>query len=183
MIFFKNGRIGRIALGTVCAAAVVGTLLAFPVPSLAVTNDPGADTLQRVTPDNLVRRAQRALTELGIYKGPISGLRDSFTDGAVRTYQKANGLKEDGVLTEELVAKIETGSKVSALLSRLEQVRKDTVASARAALLSRAETRDLIGGGTAEAADPTRDATPCFRQPTADCLLAEAAETSKAIAG
>jgi tetratricopeptide (TPR) repeat protein len=183
MIFLKIGRIGRIALRTTSAAAVVGMVLALPAPSSALTNDPGADTLQRVTPDNLVRRAQRALAELGLYRGPISGLRDSFTEGAVRAYQKANGIKEDGVLTEELVAKIEAGSKVSALLNRLEQVRKDTMAAARAALLSRAETRDLVGGGATEAADPTRDAGPCFRQPTADCLLAEAVETSKAIAG
>jgi tetratricopeptide (TPR) repeat protein len=175
---------GTIDLRNLLRAAVLFGLasLTLPPPAEAVVGDPVLDTLDLVRSNPLVRRAQRALTDLGLYKGPISGVKDTLTETAIRTYQKSNGIKEDGVATEELVAKIETGSKVSALLSHLEQVRRDGVAAAREALLSRPETRDLVGASLTEKADPTRDPSPCFRKPTVDCLLGEAVETSKAIA-
>ena len=128
------------------AAVLLGLAsLGLPPPAEAVVGDPVIDTLELVRPNPLVRRAQRALTDLGPYKGPISGIKDALTEAALRTYQKSHGLKEDAIFTEELVAKIETGSKVSALLSHLERVRKDGVVAAREALLSRPETRDLVG--------------------------------------
>lgn len=103
------------------------------------------------------------------------------TEAAVRAFQKRAGLKLDGAVNEELVKKAETEVKVGALLNRLERVRQENMEEARTALLSNPATQHLIGGEDAEAADPTRDPSQCFRAPTARCLLNEATESAKAI--
>lgn len=167
-----------LALGLAWTAGLV----LIPASAPAIPNEPVRDTFELTRPDPLVRRVQKGLAETGSYKGPINGVRDSEIERAVRAYQKANGIKEDGLINEDLAQRIETASRVSALLGRLEKARRETMEAARRALLSRPETRHLIGPEKDEAADPTRDASPCFRQPTPACLLAEAVETSKAIA-
>jgi peptidoglycan hydrolase-like protein with peptidoglycan-binding domain len=129
----------------------------------------------------LVRRSQEALARIGLYKGPINGLMSVETKAAVRRYQKINNISVTGILTEELVVRMETASKVEGLLKRLEEVREERQTAAREALLSRSETRHLVTGKSIEQADPTRDPTPCFRDPSPHCLLLEASESAKAI--
>ena len=160
--------------------AAAATTLA-PGTARALLNEPAARTLDLMTPDPLVRRAQKALYDAGLYKGEINGIKDFITEDAVRAFQSQNGVKPDGSITSDLVGRIETASQVSALLGRLERVRRESSDAALKALLSRPETRDLVGAPEREAADPTRDAGPCFRAPTVECLLGEAAESSKAI--
>ena len=66
-------------------------------------------------------------------------------------------------------------------MQRLEKSREETIDRAREALLANPATSHLVDDRPVDVADPTRDASPCFRQPTARCLLAEAAESAKAI--
>ncbi len=49
----------------------------------------------------LVRELQKRLQELGFYKGDITGTYDTNTIGAVRSFQKKNGLKADGTASAE----------------------------------------------------------------------------------
>ena len=139
------------------------------------------DQLQGRRADPLILRTQKALTESGNYKGPLDGVMDVELRSAIRVYQKRNGLGVNGIASEELAIHLETASKVDVLLNRLDVVRKERMAAAREALLSNPETRHLVNDAIDEVADPTRDPEPCFRKPTALCLLAEASESAKAI--
>jgi len=142
------------------------------------------ESLPLSLPDPLVRKAQDILGRMGRYKGPVDGRMNPDLDKAIRIYQRSAGFKSDGRVTDELIDHLETGGKVEKLLKRLEETRQKERASARAALLGRAETRNLIIGSVpkkAKTADPTRDPEPCFQTPTAVCLLAEASESAKAV--
>ena len=139
------------------------------------------EQLQGRRADPLILRTQEALTEAGIYKGPLDGVMDVELRSAIRVYQKRHGLGVNGIASEELAIHLETASKVDVLLSRLDVVRKERMEAARAALLSNPETRHLVNEAVDEVADPTRNPEPCFRKPTALCLLAEASESAKAI--
>ncbi|MDP6788107.1 MAG: peptidoglycan-binding domain-containing protein [Rhodospirillales bacterium] len=139
------------------------------------------EQLQGRRADPLILRTQKALTEAGIYKGPLDGVMDVELRSAIRVYQKRNGLGVTGIASEELAIHLETASKVDVLLGRLDVVRKERMAAARAALLSNPKTRHLANEAVDEIADPTRNPEPCFRKPTALCLLTEASESAKAI--
>ena len=139
------------------------------------------DQLQGRRADPLILRTQKALTEAGIYKGPLDGVMDVELRSAIRVYQKRNGLHVNGIVSEELAVHLETASKVDVLLNRLDVVRKERIAAAREALLSNPETKHLVSKAVDEVADPTRNPEPCFRKPTAHCLLVEASESAKAI--
>lgn len=52
------------------------------------------------------KEIQEILTEKGYYKGEIDGTLGRGTRQAVRAYQKANGLPQDGYATEELLNKM-----------------------------------------------------------------------------
>ena len=45
-----------------------------------------------------IKEYQRDLKKLGYYKGDIDGIRGSLTKGAVENFQRANGLKVDGIV-------------------------------------------------------------------------------------
>ncbi len=137
--------------------------------------DPGA----RV--DEVVLRIQRALAAANLYDGPVDGRMSPETEKAIRTYQRRAGIPMDGMATEALAAQLETGPKVQDLLRRLERAREDTVEAARQALLNNPQTRGLVTADKDEIADPTRDPTPCFQEPSPQCLLGEALESAKAI--
>ena len=139
------------------------------------------DQLQGRRADPLILRTQKALAEAGLYKGPLDGVMDVELRSAIRVYQKSNGLRATGIVSEELAIHLETASKVDVLLNRLDVVRKEKMAAARQALLGNPETRHLVSEAVEEVADPTRNSEPCFRKPTALCLLAEASESAKAI--
>ena len=121
------------------------------------------------------------MTELGFYTGPIDGVSGEGTREAIRLYQKRSNLEVDGRATEELLEQLHFAEQVKNLQVRLQAVREEQIAAARAALLSHEATRDLVEEATAEVADPTRDTSQCFEAPTARCLLDEALESAKAI--
>ena len=171
------------------AAAFVGALILAPGPSPAAVDLalrptgelPGAAPGPELPGDSLVRRIQQSLTKAGFYHGAVNGRMNSGTEIAIRAYQKSKGMKRDGLVTKALADSLETGAKVSVLLQRLERARQVNIDAAKKALLANPATRALVSGGDNETADPTRDTTPCFRSPTARCLLKEASESAKAI--
>ena len=53
-----------------------------------------------------VENLQRRLKELNLYKGVADGKYGKLTEASVRAFQKANGLKQDGVVGKETQAKL-----------------------------------------------------------------------------
>lgn len=130
---------------------------------------------------SLALRAQQALSKLGLYLGPEDGRLTKETRAAIKIYQRANGFEEDGQATPSTVGKLEYAVGVRKLMRQLELARADSIKDARSKLLSHPATRDLIKSDDPDVADPTRDPSLCFENPTALCLLNEAQESAKAI--
>ncbi len=144
--------------------------------------DPEFEARELTSESDTISRIQTMLSKMGHYDGPVDGRMNEGLTKAIRAYQKQLGKKVDGLVTEALAHHMETQSNVGAMLQRLEEIRKSDIASARQALADRAETRGLLKQeGLNEVADPTRDASPCFRDPKEECLLEEAIESAKAI--
>ncbi len=170
-------------LAVVLATTVGGVVLApAALVARAPTDTPTETPFRAQTPNATVQRIQKALSNIGLYAGPVDGRMSRDTEAAIKAYQRMTDLPVDGRATEALAQHLDTGERVGDLLSRLEKARRENIDAARQALLAHPATRDLVTGEVKEAADPTRDSTPCFRNPTARCLLSEAAESSKAIA-
>ena len=145
------------------------------------SGDPFGDTDLEPVSGPLILRVQKALKSVGFYKGPVDGRMTPETEAAIRAYQKLANLAVDGRVSETLAENIESNFKIKRLLQRLGEARREQLDAARQALLDHPSTRDLITGPVDEVADPTRDPTPCFREPTVRCLLGEASESAKAI--
>ena len=182
------------AAGAVAVMAALFVFSAMPTPVLAgLAPAPGIEVAARPTgdiptderwggkPSPLILRAQKALSDLGVYRGPLDGRMDVATKSAIQAYQRGAGLKADGRLTEELVENLENSIQVRVLLRRLEKVRIENISAARKALLGHPATRDLVTGEKQEVADPTRDKTTCFENLTVRCLLDEALDSAKAV--
>mgnify|MGYP001209458997 CR=1 FL=1 len=179
------------------AAAVVALLLCAATPGKALAQNeagapveiaalpagdiPAAGNAQTKKSDDLVRRAQKILSDLGLFTGALDGRLDGETDKAVRAFQKKVGIKADGRITRELVEMLENSVQVRVLLQRLDKVRMENISAARQQLLSHPATRDLVASDREEVADPTRDAAACAKNVTVRCLLHEALESSKAV--
>ncbi|MEE9544105.1 MAG: peptidoglycan-binding domain-containing protein, partial [Rhodospirillales bacterium] len=180
--FFAAALVGLALAGwgsSARASVGLGELAARPTETL-----PGGERPKERLANPLVLRVQKALAGSDRYRGPVNGRMNAVLEAAIRAYQKSTGLKVDGQVSEALAGHMETGAKVAGLLKRLQRVRHDNIETARRALLDHPATRRLRtgdDGGTAETADPTRDPTQCFRDPTVRCLLAEASESAKAI--
>ena len=175
--------LGLVLATSAVAASAVGDAGSGGPVLLAVVGKEfrSIDQLQERRADPLILRTQKALADAGIYKGPLDGVMDVELRSAIRVYQKRNGLRVDGIAREDLAIHLETASKVDVLLNRLDVVKKERMAAVRQALLSNPKTRHLVTEAAEEVADPTRNPEPCFRRPTAHCLLVEASESAKAI--
>lgn len=128
-----------------------------------------------------VLRVQKALQETGDYQGVLDGRMSPALEQAIRAFEKKNRLKVTGKPTEDLARRIETRGNVRLLLGRLKEVRERELEAARQALLSSPLTRHLADAPEREKADPLRNTDACFGNPTAKCLLDEAAENAKAV--
>ena len=173
-------------IGAVIICLIASSAAIVGAAGAATRGEPGAQLAalgdaKRAGHDVLVRRVQRGLAELGIYGGDVNGRLDRATVGAVRTFQRRSGLPADGRVTRGLAEAIDKRLRSAALLKRLDRVRAESKEAARQALLSRPETRSLVNGKRIGPADPTRDVSGCLARPTESCLLAEAAESAKAI--
>ncbi len=130
---------------------------------------------------NPVEQAQSLLSQLGFYEGKIDGIPGSDLENAIKAYEKSHGLKQTGKVTRDLLGHLENIGRVRALIKRLDQVRSSRQDEARQALLSDPRTRKLLNNKKDDVADPTRDATYCFKSPSSQCLLKEAVESSRAV--
>lgn len=126
---------------------------------------------------------QKALSEMGLYFGPINGYLNADTKAAIRAYQQGAGLKIDGKINRQLIDSIYNATQIRDLLIRLDATKRAHTEAARRKLLDHPATRDLLEKSSSgpERADPTRDPTQCFNTPTTRCLLHEASESAKAV--
>jgi peptidoglycan hydrolase-like protein with peptidoglycan-binding domain len=130
----------------------------------------------------LVERLQVLFAELKIYDGVIDGRLNDDLTAAIQNYQARSGVAVDGKVSEELLAHVEFKSEAEALLVRLDTVGSEQRSKAREKLQSAALTRSLLNTKRKnQIADPTRNRDICFQAPTADCLIAEAIESAKAV--
>lgn len=167
----------------VTALALSAAAVAMPAEAARVPVDeaPIAAGGRELSSD-LVLRVQQALARLGLYTGREHGRLDARTQAAIRFYQQSRGRKPDGRPTPALADDLEYAVGVRQLMKRLDVSRESGQSEAREKLLSHPATRDLLDPERkAEAADPTRDPTPCFRAPTVLCLVTEAREGAKAV--
>ena len=97
-------------------AGVSGNALwgqAGPHPSPLIATRGGTDASARplanqthLMPVPLVEEVQNALTKAGYYKIAVDGRPGPATSTAIRAFQKANGLNEDGVASPTLLAQV-----------------------------------------------------------------------------
>jgi len=130
---------------------------------------------------NPVARVQELLKSQGRYEGAVDGFMGSDLERAIRLYQKEQGLPQTGKISGELIAHLENVGRIRALITRLEDVRRQRREKARQALLSDPRTRQFLEQKDYKTADPTRDMSHCFAHPTSGCLLRAAVEASKAV--
>ncbi len=161
-----------------CALALAVTAAAAPIPD-STPGAPPEDVVLRLD-EAQVHRLQRALGDVGLFRGETTGRYDAATDQAMTIYRRDAGLPLDAPIDSESLARLEQRAEAATLLSDLQQARAAEIERARAALLADRATRDLVGGG-APPADPTRDASQCLAAPSVRCLLAEASESAKAV--
>ena len=107
---------------------VVTTAPPTPTPTTApVTPTPTPKSLQRgFTGSEAVRSVQKRLKELGYYKGSADGDFGPATEAAVKEFQKANGLTDDGKVGEKTLAKLNSNKAVSAKEAKATATPKPT---------------------------------------------------------
>jgi len=185
-IFFHTRRLLTLAGIGFGIGSVIVVATARPADAARQPGDvPGQESFPLESPiaNPLIKRMQLALRKAGYYKGPIDGRINGQTETAIRTYQRRENMAIDGIVTEQLVGRLESSVKVRALLQQLHRQRLLKMESARNALLRSPKTRRLLADRQRprDAADPTRDPAPCFAAPTPQCLLAEASESARAV--
>lgn len=80
-----------------------------PVPeagAASVASTAGTASVAGTPPAPWVTAAQKRLSQLGYYQGPITGFAGSLTADAVRRYQAVAGLPQDGTVTADLLRRI-----------------------------------------------------------------------------
>ena len=164
------------SVGHVAIAANVETGVSLLQLAAAST-----DEIPKEKPSKAVRDIQSALSELGYYSGAINGRLDRETQSAIRLYQSRVGIEVTGLPSPELLKHLRFVDEVQALQTRLAEVRETQIADARAALSDNPATRGLAQREDVPVADPTRDPSECFNEPTPACLLGEALESARAI--
>ena len=111
----------REAVGAVAVMAALFVFSVMPTPTLAGLAPgqgpgPGIEVAARPAgdiptderrggkPSKLILRVQKALSDLGVYRGPLDGRMDVAIKSAIQAYQRGAGLKPDGrlVLVESL---------------------------------------------------------------------------------
>ncbi len=175
-------RFHHLAPAILCSILILSALASPTQAARRVGDLPAAGDRRAEIGSPLIRRAQEVLSKFKYYHGPLDGRMSESLRRAIRDYQRHVGRKVNGKVSEELVTHIETQTKIGAMMRHLQRVKKENIEAARKALLGKAETRHLVTASKPdEIADPTRDASDCFRRPGQQCLLQEAVESAKAI--
>ena len=123
-----------------------------------------------------VLEIQRALDELGLYRGPINGRLNAATEKAIRRFEIKFGRIGQGGLSPDGILNLSAVTNAVRIQRLLEKSRERQVIRARAALQENAKTRDLVGGVERWArgsADITYTAT-CTPATMTQCSLARA---------
>lgn len=81
--------------------------LALTFALLIVGMSSSAFALQRGDSGSQVATLQRNLSTAGYYKGPLTGFYGSLTQDAVSSFQRANGIKPDGIAGSTTLAALE----------------------------------------------------------------------------
>ncbi len=76
-----------------------------PAPRSLTVAQAGSDDVD-LSDRRLVASVQKALRAVGFDPGPVDGLVGPRTQSAVRAYQEARGLPQDGVITKTLLASL-----------------------------------------------------------------------------
>lgn len=141
---------------------------------------PGAGTSN---PDSLwdrtIQDVQKALTDLGLYQGPIDGQYSAAVRRAVERFEKKYGSIGRGKALPESLRSMATVKDAVHLRNRLDETRRLQIISATQALRSNPATRDLV----TRRGEPARAVSTrtCADQPTVACLLANAADSTIAV--
>ena len=113
---------GNGAIETVTLVPPTSTPTAAPV-----TPTPTPKSLQRgFKGSDAVRAVQKRLKELGYYKGSADGDFGPATEEAVKAFQKANGLTDDGKVGEKTLSKLNSNNAVSAKEAKATATPKTT---------------------------------------------------------
>ncbi len=129
--------------------------------------------------DRTIQDVQKALTELGLYNGPIDGQYTSAVKRAIERFEQRYGsIGRDKALPESLRS-MATVKDAVRLRNRLDQTRRLQIISATQALKGNPATRDLVTGQGAHARAAPSGA--CTNHPTVSCLLANAADSTVAV--
>lgn len=184
----RRRRIGRHRKLLSAAAILAASMLTAVMPVAAERAAPSRGDLgagQARDPDlpwsGTVQEAQRALAELGLYRGPIDGRLTPAFERALRDYESRYGISGEITGMAALLAPVQRSGHADAIQETLERARREQIEHATTVLLRDAATRDLMQAVPDERADPTRRPEACLDAPTAQCLLAEAVETAKSI--
>nr|WP_281432936.1 peptidoglycan-binding domain-containing protein [Aestuariivirga litoralis] len=86
----------------------------LPNAQTAGSNQPAAGNTVVLKYNPLIETAQRTMTDLGLYKGPVDGVNGLRTQQAVQLYQQMNGMSADGVISDELVNQMKFAKQVQA---------------------------------------------------------------------
>jgi len=184
MLTLRKSRNRRAAIGVAVLPGIVAAVLLWTAaPALAARGDiPDVRENLFGNQNELIRRAQDSLQRMRIYRGPIDGRKSKRLTDAIKIYQRSIGREATGEITKDLVDNMGTQNKVGSMLGRLQDVRKAKIDAARKALLGGDATKGFIDEkAKREVADPTRDASACFQDPSERCLLHEAVESAKSV--
>ncbi|MBQ2956957.1 MAG: peptidoglycan-binding protein [Clostridia bacterium] len=88
----SGGRLSR--LNGKCLIKIICIMLTL---ALCLSGTALADALKYGSEGDAVAELQQRLAELGFYTGEIDGRFDSGTRNAVKLFQRANGLDDDGI--------------------------------------------------------------------------------------
>ncbi|MEO0410120.1 MAG: peptidoglycan-binding protein, partial [Cyanobacteria bacterium P01_A01_bin.135] len=138
----------QIARGLVVDGVAGPNTLAALQGSAPVTVVPTADNpnvLKRGNQGVAVTDLQRALANAGYFSGPVTGFYGSLTEGAVITFQQANGLVVDGIAGPITLAELAVdNSAPDVALVPVAQTVVTTVQPAAAATPIPAATGDVL---------------------------------------
>ena len=95
------------------AASHPAVTASAPLPAAPVRTDVPGNSMQTVSPDQLLKAVQRELTALGYVVGRADGEMDATTRDAISAYQKSQDLPVTGLPSDDLLRRILLGDSVA----------------------------------------------------------------------
>lgn len=123
-----------------------------------------------------VLEIQRALLDLGLYRGAVNGRLNAATEKAIRRFEVKFGRIGQGGLSPDGILNLSSVTNAVRIQRLLEKSRKDQVIRARSALTRNRETQDLVRNSdrwSSGSAD-IEYVTKCTPQTMTECSIAKA---------